>query len=189
MDHLVAPLELLFIDPDPDGNSRRLVTIGIGDGGNEVGMGKVYDRIVNSTVPNGSTIACTVAADHLLVCAVSNWGGYALAAALAAVYHDNHSIPTACGPDVQPERPDNEILGTVTLSGISSIGIMSTEDEQRRACMQLVAAGARDGITKENDLFIDGMSLDVSLGVLTAVNDIAKDYIVSNEARLSSRLL
>ena len=63
-----------------------------GDGGNEVGMGKVYDRVVGSAnIPNAATIACVSAADHLLVCSVSNWGGYALSAAtaLASVVRSN----------------------------------------------------------------------------------------------------
>jgi hypothetical protein len=192
MDHLVAPLELLFINPDPDGPTRNIVTIGIGDGGNEVGMGKVYDRIVNSTVPNASTIACTISADHLLVCAVSNWGGYALAAALAVVHHSlspthaAHSIQTADGPD---EQADGNDVHTTPQSVVASLDILSTEDEQRRACVQLVAAGARDGITKENALFIDGMTLEVSLGVLTAVNDIAKEYIIESSVRRPSEVL
>jgi hypothetical protein len=56
-----------------------------GDGGNEVGMGKVYDAVLNSKIANARAIACVVPANHLLVCSVSNWGGYALAAATGVV--------------------------------------------------------------------------------------------------------
>jgi hypothetical protein len=55
--------------------------VGIGDGGNEVGCGKVYNAILASTVPNAAKIANVVPADYLIVCGVSNWGGVALAAA------------------------------------------------------------------------------------------------------------
>lgn len=55
--------------------------MGIGDGGNEVGCGKVYNAILASTVPNAAKIANVVPADYLIVCGVSNWGGVALAAA------------------------------------------------------------------------------------------------------------
>lgn len=48
-------------------------------------MGKIYQRVVASAITNAKQIACVVPTDHLLVCSVSNWGGYALAAAAATV--------------------------------------------------------------------------------------------------------
>ena len=59
----------------------EIVTIGIGDGGNEIGMGKVFERVA-ANVQYGSEIACTVASDYLISAGVSNWGGYALAKAI-----------------------------------------------------------------------------------------------------------
>ncbi|MCW5745174.1 MAG: DUF4392 domain-containing protein [Alphaproteobacteria bacterium] len=59
------------------------VRIAIGDGGNEVGMGLLPRALIAASVPNGEKIACVTPADHLLVCGVSNWGAYALLAALA----------------------------------------------------------------------------------------------------------
>jgi hypothetical protein len=61
----------------------RITTIGIGDGGNEIGMGKVPWDVVRRNVPNGGQIACRVATDHLIVAGVSNWGAYGLAAGVA----------------------------------------------------------------------------------------------------------
>jgi hypothetical protein len=55
-------------------------TIGIGDGGNEIGMGKLPWDTIRRNVPNGEQIACWVPTDHLIVAGVSNWGAYALAA-------------------------------------------------------------------------------------------------------------
>ncbi|HKI38209.1 MAG TPA: glutamate cyclase domain-containing protein [Gemmataceae bacterium] len=73
-----APAHLLFE------HAARLVppvtTIGIGDGGNELGMGKVPWDTIRRNIPNGGLIACRVPADHLIVAGVSNWGAYALAA-------------------------------------------------------------------------------------------------------------
>jgi hypothetical protein len=57
-------------------------TIGIGDGGNEIGMGNVYDE-VKRVVLHGETIACVVRTDHLVVSSVSNWGVYGLLAYLS----------------------------------------------------------------------------------------------------------
>jgi hypothetical protein len=60
----------------------RLTTIGIGDGGNEIGMGKIPWSTIRRNIPGGGLIACRVPCDHLIVCGVSNWGAYALAAEL-----------------------------------------------------------------------------------------------------------
>ncbi|MBN8901991.1 MAG: DUF4392 domain-containing protein, partial [Rhodospirillales bacterium] len=68
-----------------DGNYKNRpsdgpVTIGIGDGGNEVGMGKVPHETIVKNIPNGDLVHCRVPTDHLIVAGVSNWGAYALAA-------------------------------------------------------------------------------------------------------------
>jgi hypothetical protein len=62
---------------------RSIPTIGIGDGGNEIGMGKIPWEVIRRNVPNGGLIACRVPTDHLIVAGVSNWGAYALAAGVA----------------------------------------------------------------------------------------------------------
>jgi len=62
-------------------SSEKIVTIGIGDGGNELGMGKVHDKVVES-VPFGKSIASSTSCDYLITCGVSNWGGFAVAAGL-----------------------------------------------------------------------------------------------------------
>jgi hypothetical protein len=61
---------------------QSVVTIGIGDGGNEIGMGKIDPKLVASSIPTGAEIHCCVATDYLIVAGVSNWGSYALAAGL-----------------------------------------------------------------------------------------------------------
>lgn len=55
-------------------------TIGIGDGGNEIGMGKLPHTLVSEQIPNGDRIHCRVPTERLIVAGVSNWGAYALAA-------------------------------------------------------------------------------------------------------------
>ena len=59
---------------------QGIVTIGIGDGGNEIGMGKIPWAVIRRNIPNGGLVACRVPTDHLIVCGVSNWGAYGLAA-------------------------------------------------------------------------------------------------------------
>ena len=74
---LNAPLDALFL-------RRRsgLVTIGVGDGGNEIGMGRVRARVARD-VPNGAKIASVVRTDHLVVAGTSNWGAWGVVAHLA----------------------------------------------------------------------------------------------------------
>jgi hypothetical protein len=73
----MSPAHRLFEAPPGE---RPFTTIGIGDGGNEIGMGKVGWDVIRRNIPRGEVIACRVPADHLIVCGVSNWGAYALAA-------------------------------------------------------------------------------------------------------------
>jgi hypothetical protein len=77
-----APLHLLFDDPDWQ---RPWVTIGIGDGGNEIGMGVLPEEIVRDDIPNGRLISAAIPADYLIVSSVSNWGGWGLVSAMAMV--------------------------------------------------------------------------------------------------------
>ncbi len=56
-------------------------TIGIGDGGNEIGMGNLATYIPQvATLPNRPAITRTT---HLVISSTSNWGGYGLVAALS----------------------------------------------------------------------------------------------------------
>lgn len=71
-----APLDALFL-----GRKNGLVTIGVGDGGNEIGMGRVRARVVRD-VPHGAKIASVVRTDHLIVAGTSNWGTWGLTAHL-----------------------------------------------------------------------------------------------------------
>lgn len=64
-----APIDTLFLDP-PDG----CLTVGIGDGGNEVGMGNLFDAIVRELRVTPSMVSV----DRLIVATVSNWGAYGL---------------------------------------------------------------------------------------------------------------
>ena len=68
-----ARVDFLFKD--------ALATIGIGDGGNEIGMGNVYDEVVR--VPSLVPDPAATRVSRLLIASVSNWGGYGLVAALS----------------------------------------------------------------------------------------------------------
>lgn len=76
-----APLHLLFAHKD-------FITIGIGDLGNELGMGKLPRDLVVKTINHGERIACSISCDHLIFSAVSNWGALALIIAIALLRPD-----------------------------------------------------------------------------------------------------
>lgn len=75
-----ARLDQLF----PLAQARGLYTLGVGDGGNEIGFGK-FTEAVMETHPHGAVVASTVATDDLVVAAISNWGCYGIEAMLAYV--------------------------------------------------------------------------------------------------------
>ena len=62
-------------------------TIGIGDGGNEIGMGCIpWSELVRRLDgPLAARIPCRVETDWNVVAGISNWGAYALAAAVAVL--------------------------------------------------------------------------------------------------------
>jgi hypothetical protein len=92
----MMPAAWLFERP-----ARPAVTIGVGDGGNEIGMGKIPWDVIRRNIPGGGRIACRVATDHLIVAGVSNWGAYALAAGVALL---RNFSPSAEWFDVDRER-------------------------------------------------------------------------------------
>lgn len=68
-----APIDELFIR-----YQGIIPSIGIGDGGNEIGMGKIAGAIRRKL----SLEPCIVSTDILVIATVSNWGAYGVAAAL-----------------------------------------------------------------------------------------------------------
>eukprot|EP00981_Chlorochromonas_danica_P008373 scaffold2163_cov158-Ochromonas_danica.AAC.8 len=169
MSEIVSPLDLLLTGMDvseedsdsgivnPSPNVMQMRSIGIGDGGNEVGMGKIYDRIIDSSIPNASEIACVVPTDLLLVSSVSNWGGYALCAA-AVLY------------DVFLNATSEEVEVDVVHDQLNYM--LPTEEEEIIKCQRMIEAGARDGITGEKSLKVDGMPLQASLDLLQKLRTI-----------------
>jgi D-glutamate cyclase len=86
----VTPIEGKVQYVMEEARNRGIFTIGIGDGGNEVGMGCIKEA-VKTVLPTGSNCGCPcgagthsdISTDLLLVAMVSNWGAYAIEALLA----------------------------------------------------------------------------------------------------------
>lgn len=81
-----AALDSLF----PEAERRGIFTLGVGDGGNEIGMGNMAE-IINRQL---ALSPCVVCADTLVLATVSNWGAYGLAACLSKLE----------GRDLMPEN-------------------------------------------------------------------------------------
>ena len=86
VDAVTVPLHRLFEMI----HDRRLpiVTIGLADGGNEIGMGRVAWEIVGAAVrsPVAGRIACRISTDYLILAGVSDWAAYALAASVCVEF-------------------------------------------------------------------------------------------------------
>lgn len=71
--------------------SRGVITVCIGDGGNELGCGMIRDAVI-AAVPNAELCRCpcqgsvvpAFVPDILMMASVSNWGAYAIEAGIAA---------------------------------------------------------------------------------------------------------
>ena len=62
-------------------------SVGIGDGGNEIGMGNLAEEVTQ--VDTLVKIPCVTQTSKLMLASVSNWGGYGLAAALSELSGKN----------------------------------------------------------------------------------------------------
>ncbi|OXB68037.1 hypothetical protein ASZ78_014722 [Callipepla squamata] len=141
--HLVDPIDELFLAAQ---TIPGITTTGVGDGGNELGMGKVKDA-VKKHIKNGDVIACDVEADFAVVAGVSNWGGYAIACALYILstceIHDRY-LRRAVGFSQSPKK-------TVWLSALPSV---TKEEKLLKALVQL---GVRSGKSASLEMEVDAL--------------------------------
>ncbi|QOR35936.1 DUF4392 domain-containing protein [Clostridium sp. 'deep sea'] len=73
-----------ILDPAfKNATSEGIVTIGIGDGGNEMGMGSMA-RAISRYVKAGNLIGSTTSANLCICAGVSNWAAYAIVALLSS---------------------------------------------------------------------------------------------------------
>ncbi|HEY4309911.1 MAG TPA: glutamate cyclase domain-containing protein [Pirellulales bacterium] len=122
----------------------HITTIGIGDGGNEIGMGTIPWETLRQAiiVGPGGLVPCRVATDYTLLAGVSDWAAYALA--LAMIPLRGAEIPTAW---------DESCL--------------------RELIERLVRdAGAVDGVTGRPEATVDGLPLETYLQVFSGIREL-----------------
>ena len=77
----IAPAADRLLEPP---FARGYATIAVGDGGNELGFGRLKEKLA-ARVEYGELIFCATGADYVLPAGISNWGALALVAALSIV--------------------------------------------------------------------------------------------------------
>jgi hypothetical protein len=140
----IAPLDELYRKV----SARGALTVGIGDFGNELGMGAIYD-VIRAETPAGADCgcgcgggtACGTPADVTVLASVSDWGAYAIAACLAHLKRDPAALTAA--------------------------------DVYRRICEDAVRAGAIDGPTRYATLSVDGVDHDFNAALLEVMRGAA----------------
>lgn len=118
------------------------LTVGIGDGGNEIGFGAIRDRVAE-VLPGGgiclsgcaSGVATVADTDVVVAASVSNWAAYAIAAGLATLCRDP--------------------------------GVLHPPGLERQLLHACVAGGARDGATGRPELAVDGIAARGQTAVVT----------------------
>jgi D-glutamate cyclase len=135
-----APLDDLFV-------AGPWIRLAVGDGGNEIGMGKLPPGLIARTVPNGEKIACVTSCDQLIVAGVSNWGAYGLMAALAVTR-----------PDWAPK------IATFLTAERDLAVTRATVDK----------AGAVDGVTAKREATVDGFGPEIHGPLIDELGRIAR---------------
>jgi hypothetical protein len=126
---------------------RGILTVGIGDGGNELGYGLIAEDIKTiqeygsrCQCPCEGGIATVVSCDVLISAAVSNWGAYGVSACLAYMLEDTEVLHDA-----------------------------HTEYRMLEAC---ATAGAVDGAYGSQILAVDGIDWQTQQSVITMLHSI-----------------
>lgn len=113
-----APMHLLF---EHIARERLpIATIGIGDGGNELGMGRFPWEILVDAVgtPVAAQIVSRVATDFVLLAGVSNWAAYALALATAEL-RGRHELARAWHAAAERDLIEAIVRNSPAVDGIT----------------------------------------------------------------------
>ena len=130
---------------------RGILTVGVGDFGNECGMGLIADAVrkINPygtacKCPCGAGVTAAVSTDVLVVASISNWGSYAISAALALLLKDPN--------------------------------VLESPEAARRSLEECVAAGA-EGEGGMRQPWVDGTPLEAQVAVVTMLRTIVANAL------------
>jgi len=130
-----------------EARKRGIPTLGIGDGGNEIGMGCIIDAVKKNVAygdkcqcPCAGGIAAVTETDLLVTGAVSDWACFAICSALALI----------------SGRPE----------------LLPNEEDERRVLDAAVNAGMVDGSTGKAETTVDTFSLKTNCAVIEILRTI-----------------
>ncbi len=156
---MTSCVDILF----EEARERGILTIGAGDGGNEIGIGniadtvnKLYPKGMKCDCPCGAGITATTKTDVLVMAYVSNWGANGIEAALAMLLDREDVLHTAI--------VEKHILEQTGLAG----GIASPYGYSGPAISQ----------TK-----VDQMPGEISVTVVSLLNYIVQSYMLDVRLR------
>ncbi len=140
IDRFTPPLDVLFEEIKV--TRPECFTLGIGDGGNEIGLGCFSWRQLREAIRRGpaANIACRIATDEVITAGISNWGAYALVAAMAIV---DRSLDLA--------------------------SFLNSENERQLLIRLVNEAGAVDGVTLQREASVDGVGADEYLALMERI--------------------
>lgn len=134
-----------FVDPIINRmNDMGKITVGIGDGGNEIGFGSVYEATCD-LIENGRKCICgcesgivtVTKVKHCYPVSISNWGCYALCAALSLLTGDMELMVT-------PEEEHDMLMRTIPLelcdggSGLPRYALDGIDGDCSVACVRFI---------------------------------------------------
>ena len=118
------------------GQSRGIATIAVGDGGNELGCGKIIHTVrkhvpygAKCQCPCGAGIAASTSADVLVIGGTSNWAAYGIA---------------AC------------------LSLLKKLEYRHDKESELKLLRRILDAGAVDSVSRESQPFVDGVPTPIN---------------------------
>lgn len=122
-----------------------VLTIGIGDGGNEIGMGGIRDELApvfpamtRCVCPCGGSIFASQETDCLIAAAVSNWGAYALSAYLAYVSEQPYAAHS--GARERQLLDGCSKAGYMNLDGLATAGADGLPVELHESFVRVLSA-------------------------------------------------
>jgi hypothetical protein len=119
-----------------EANKRKLFTVGIGDHGNELGFGTIYNTVVK-TMPRGKALATVVKTDVVIPAMMSNWGCYGIEACLAYLLKKPQLIHS-------PEMEKRIVQACLDAGGLEAMYctteflVDGLDGETSMACMQIL---------------------------------------------------
>lgn len=143
--HFTAKIDYLF----EEAKARGILTIGIGDLGNELGMGYIRDAVCQF-IPHGGLCQCPCEAgiaaafepDLGIMANISNWGAYGVEACLAAVLGE-------------PE-------------------LLHDGDTEKRIIEGSVLGGAMDSVSGMLRPYVDGTSAEINMRIVELLHGIIR---------------